>query len=425
MKCNVVSLIKELNEPKICSKKDKKNHDQKNNIFDKECKNKINVLSSTIRSIDEIPRESNHDENADENNVNCHDRICDRNMVKNNFNSNNNDKSDDIKSIVNYKNHDISDSKNSNISENFNKNVNVHNNINSNYDNDDSVNNNKSNNNNDNNSNYDNDNNNHRSKDIKYSNKDPFAFEIENDNDYEDDDFEGEVQNKLCIYDQVSHNDIIDDTANNKNNDVIDNNTNKNDVNENKKNYEKSNFIDNYNDSTIATSEIIPNTQEVTITDKKEKKSFKKETKIRPKSAGGTINASNDDIKLLMSQLGFGVENKKVKNNNSVSHIKSKLIDYEKKCNNVTDSPKSSSDVKNTNKMKDNSNDWRNFFLNDDLLNPEMFYNNNKNKKFQKNPEIKRIDKIINKIRRKNDLLEPETKWTPRRLLDLVENKNS
>ena len=161
------------------------------------------------------------------------------------------------------------------------------------------------------------------------------------------------------------------------------------------------------------------------ITDKKEKKGFKKETKIRPKSAGGTTNASNDDIKLLMSQLGFGVENKKVKNNNSVSHIKSKLIDYEKKCNNVTDSQKNSSDVKKTNKIKDSSNDWRNFFLNDDLLNPEMFYNNNKNKKFQKNPEIKRIDKIINKIRRKNDLLEPETKWTPRRLLDLVENKNS
>ena len=132
----MVSLIKELNEPKICSKKDKKNHDQKNNIFDKECKNKINVLSSTIRSIDEIPTESNHNENADENNVNCHDRISDRNMVKNNFNSNNNDKIDDIKSIVNYKNHDVSDSKISNISGNFNENVNVHNYINSNYDND-------------------------------------------------------------------------------------------------------------------------------------------------------------------------------------------------------------------------------------------------------------------------------------------------
>ena len=422
LKSNVVSLIKELQEPKSCLTRKKKNPNQIYNNADEECKNEINILSDTVRTKQVNLMECNHGEGASENDKNSHDKNHDSNKINNDFNTNHNDKYNDNKRIV-----DIGDIKNEKIfhSNNYNENYKIIDNDESNHNNNvhDDDNNNNNNNNND---------NIHHSKDFKKLCKDPFAFEAESDNDYDDDDFDSDVQNKLClhneinIYDKMSLDNVGhgNDCQNNinidSNNDNINNNKNKIDSNVYKKYHEEANLIDNNSDITISPSDIIHTTQ---IVEKKGKKDFKKETKIRPKSAGGTISAPNDDLKLLMTRLGFGVENEKTKNSISVAHIKNKLIDYEKKCNNTTENSKYSSDIKKTEKVKEDCNDWRNFFLNDELLNPETFFNNKKSNKYQKNPEIKRIDKIINKIRRKNDLLETDTKWTPKKLLDLVENK--
>ena len=385
--------------------------------MEEKCKNEINIVSDTVRSRQENVMECNHIEGASENDKNSHDNNHDSNKIKNDFYTNHNDQDNDNKRIM-----DIGDIKND---KNFhNNNCNDNNKTIDNY---------ESNNNN----NVHNDNNNdnsHHDKDMKNLCKDPFAFEAESDNDYDDDDFDSDVQNKLClhnernIYEKMRLDDIghRNDDQNNSNIDSKDdnnNNKNKIDNNVNKRYYEKTNLIDNNSDSTIAPSDIIHTIQVVNTVEKKEKKDLKKEKKIRPKSAGGTTSSTNDDLKLLMTRLGFGVKNEKTKNSNSVALIKNKSIDYEKKCNNATENSKYSLDIKNTNEGKEDCNDWRNFFLNDELLNPETFFNNKKSNKYQKNPEIKRIDKIINKIRRKNDLLETDTKWTPKKLLDLVENK--
>ena len=68
-------------------------------------------------------------------------------------------------------------------------------------------------------------------------------------------------------------------------------------------------------------------------------------------------------------------------------------------------------------------NNWRDLFLNDKRLNAETFLSD-KRKSYKFNPEIKRVDKIIDKIRRKNYITKPNVIWTPDKLTELMDNKS-
>ena len=430
MKSNVVSLIKELSESKALANMEKDNNDNNN---DKKVYNDGKKLK-------EISNEYSYEGNAVINYYKKSDNNYDKKSTNNNDIHNNCDRNSNI---IRKNDNDDNNNNNSNTNKN-NKNASINNN-----------NNNK-------------DNNHNRSGDIEYSSVDPFAFQP--DYSYTDDGFESESGNEIGITSDISY--INASSRSNKNKSDDDNNSNNNDNNDINNNDNNSNdnndinktficdYIDDDSDNLLMNTNNDSNRCEIILPENNIGNNIQKSIKIRSKSASAAVTGASDyDVKGLLAKLGIGVVEKKRKkpvmefnrkneirvkndndddydnNNNNRSNTNNNNHEiYNSDINNVKKTMQfnhegysSSSDKNNKHnrnrKVKSSMSDWRNFFQTDISPNSQNLSKNDKKTNCKGNPEIKRIDHIINKIRRKNNMPNSDVKWTPERLLELMENK--
>ena len=432
MKSNVVSLIKELSESKALANMEKDNNDNNN---DKKVYNDGKKLK-------EISNEYSYEGNAVINYYKKSDNNYDKKSTNNNDIHNNCDRNSNI---IRKNDNDDNNNNNSNTNKN-NKNASINNNNN---------NNNK-------------DNNHNRSGDIEYSSVDPFAFQP--DYSYTDDGFESESGNEIGITSDISY--INASSRSNKNKSDDDNNSNNNDNNDINNNDNNSNdnndinktficdYIDDDSDNLLMNTNNDSNRCEIILPENNIGNNIQKSIKIRSKSASAAVTGASDyDVKGLLAKLGIGVVEKKRKkpvmefnrkneirvkndndddydnNNNNRSNTNNNNHEiYNSDINNMKKTMQfnhegysSSSDKNNKHnrnrKVKSSMSDWRNFFQTDISPNSQNLSKNDKKTNCKGNPEIKRIDHIINKIRRKNNMPNSDVKWTPERLLELMENK--
>ena len=430
MKSNVVSLIKELSESKALANMEKDNNDNNN---DKKVYNDGKKLK-------EISNEYSYEGNAVINYYKKSDNNYDKKSTNNNDIHNNCDRNSNI---IRKNDNDDNNNNNSNTNKN-NKNASINNN-----------NNNK-------------DNNHNRSGDIEYSSVDPFAFQP--DYSYTDDGFESESGNEIGITSDISY--INASSRSNKNKSDDDNNSNNNDNNDINNNDNNSNdnndinktficdYIDDDSDNLLMNTNNDSNRCEIILPENNIGNNIQKSIKIRSKSASAAVTGASDyDVKGLLAKLGIGVVEKKRKkpvmefnrkneirvkndndddydnNNNNRSNTNNNNHEiYNSDINNMKKTMQfnhegysSSSDKNNKHnrnrKVKSSMSDWRNFFQTDISPNSQNLSKNDKKTNCKGNPEIKRIDHIINKIRRKNNMPNSDVKWTPERLLELMENK--
>ena len=431
MKSNVVSLIKELSESKALANMEKDNNDNNN---DKKVYNDGKKLK-------EISNEYSYEGNAVINYYKKSDNNYDKKSTNNNDIHNNCDRNSNI---IRKNDNDDNNNNNSNTNKN-NKNAFINNN-----------------------NNNDKDNNHNRSGDIEYSSVDPFAFQP--DYSYTDDGFESESGNEIGITSDISY--INASSRSNKNKSDDDNNSNNNDnndINNNDNNSNENNdinktficdYIDDDSDNLLMNTNNDSNRCEIILPENNIGNNIQKSIKIRSKSASAAVTGASDyDVKGLLAKLGIGVVEKKRKkpvmefnrkneirvkndndddydnNNNNRSNTNNNNHEiYNSDINNVKKTMQfnhegysSSSDKNNKHnrnrKVKSSMSDWRNFFQTDISPNSQNLSKNDKKTNCKGNPEIKRIDHIINKIRRKNNMPNSDVKWTPERLLELMENK--